>query len=186
MLDAAPLTTVLFIGGIALTLVAIYFTSRTPRPAATPLLWVGGLALLGINLWLSVAPLSTTDSGSASPTNPIALSADSIAQGQTLYQGNCVRCHGETLKGNGPDAATLTVPPANLLEHVPHHEDGALFTLLTNGMGQMPSFSTVLTEPERWHIINYLRDATKDSTAEHGETDGHDHSEAPEHSMEHN
>lgn len=34
--------------------------------------------------------------------------------GRLLYTQHCLRCHGETLEGNGPDARYLIVPPANL------------------------------------------------------------------------
>ena len=34
--------------------------------------------------------------------------------GATLYRGNCVSCHGVSGAGNGPLAADLPVPPANL------------------------------------------------------------------------
>jgi len=34
-------------------------------------------------------------------------------QGEAVYQAHCVGCHGVQGKGDGPDAATLIVPPAN-------------------------------------------------------------------------
>lgn len=34
--------------------------------------------------------------------------------GRLLYEQHCLRCHGENLQGNGPDARYLIVPPANL------------------------------------------------------------------------
>ena len=34
--------------------------------------------------------------------------------GRLLYREHCLRCHGETLEGNGKDARLLIVPPANL------------------------------------------------------------------------
>ncbi len=34
-------------------------------------------------------------------------------KGKSIYENNCLRCHGANGKGNGPDASTLTVPPAN-------------------------------------------------------------------------
>lgn len=34
-------------------------------------------------------------------------------QGEAVYQAHCVGCHGVQGKGDGPDPATLIVPPAN-------------------------------------------------------------------------
>ncbi len=34
--------------------------------------------------------------------------------GRLLYTQHCLRCHGETLEGNGPEAGSLILPPANL------------------------------------------------------------------------
>ncbi|WP_447962611.1 c-type cytochrome [Nitrospira sp. Ecomares 2.1] len=36
-----------------------------------------------------------------------------LFQGEAVYQAHCVRCHGVQGKGDGPDAASLIVPPAN-------------------------------------------------------------------------
>jgi len=38
--------------------------------------------------------------------------------GYAVYQQYCVRCHGDTLDGKGPDAASMKVPPTNF--HAPH------------------------------------------------------------------
>ena len=34
-------------------------------------------------------------------------------KGEAVYKAHCVGCHGIQGKGDGPDAATLIVPPAN-------------------------------------------------------------------------
>lgn len=34
-------------------------------------------------------------------------------KGQSVYQHFCLRCHGEALDGNGPEAASLSVPPTD-------------------------------------------------------------------------
>jgi mono/diheme cytochrome c family protein len=50
--------------------------------------------------------LILTSSGARAETR---LSATDM--GQRLYQRNCLHCHGATLDGKGPDAASLSVPP---------------------------------------------------------------------------
>jgi mono/diheme cytochrome c family protein len=109
--------------------------------------------VLGVGLLaISLIPGSKAVSG-----NPIDSSPQSIAAGQQLYQSNCSRCHGVNGDGKGTDAAALARPPADFRVHVPYHTDELLFNWITNGIGTiMPGWSTVLTEDDRWNIINYL------------------------------
>jgi mono/diheme cytochrome c family protein len=40
------------------------------------------------------------------------------------------------------------------------HPDGRLFEWISFGFGEqsvMPKFVTILTEEERWHVVNYIR-----------------------------
>ena len=68
-------------------------------------------------------------------------------------------CHGERGRGNGPAAAGLSPPPADLVLHVPQHSDGELFYMIGRGMpnSAMPEWRNVLTERERWDLVHYLR-----------------------------
>lgn len=57
--------------------------------------WVG-LSLLGATL--ALAPLAAQAAGDA-------------AKGKTLFETNCLSCHGATGKGDGPVGMALTPPP---------------------------------------------------------------------------
>ena len=46
--------------------------------------------------------------------NPLSADTGVISQGAALYQANCAACHGSTGEGNGPAAAGMAPPPANL------------------------------------------------------------------------
>ncbi len=109
--------------------------------------------VLGVGLLaISLIPGSKTVSG-----NPIDSSPQSIAAGQQLYQQNCSRCHGINGDGHGTDAANLTTQPADFRVHIPYHTDDLLFRFISNGIGTiMPAWGTVLTEDDRWNILNYL------------------------------
>jgi mono/diheme cytochrome c family protein len=118
---------------------------------------LGGLFLAAV----SVPSLLTQEEGVAERTNPIPPTAESLAQGQALYEENCLACHGPTGLGNGPVGLTLRPRPANLQVHtVPGvHSDAQLFAWITEGFpdSPMPAFGDTLTEEERWHIVNYIR-----------------------------
>ena len=92
--------------------------------------------------------------------NPIPATEESIAKGAELYAANCAICHGENGEGDGPAAANLPKPPANLhADHVQANSDGVLFYTITHGVpdSPMPAWGDVLTEEERWHVVNFLR-----------------------------
>lgn len=96
----------------------------------------------------------------AAVPNPIAISTDSLATGEQLYATNCAVCHGETGEGDGPGAAGLQKPPADLhATHVQENSDGALFYIISHGKPDtpMPAWDNVLDEEQRWQVVNYLR-----------------------------
>ena len=104
----------------------------------------------------------------ASPTSfyrsPTGFGSTSIMEGASLYPGHCAACHGADGRGDGPMAAGLPVPPADLSAgHLWMHDDGELFWWLTHGIeapegGQaMPGFASVLSEDQRWALIDFIR-----------------------------
>src|SRR5579871_6708616 len=89
---------------------------------------------------------------------------DSITQGAHIFADNCVACHGEDARGDGPAAKSLPVAPANLTQqHIWMHSDGQLFWWLTNGIDVpphgtvMPAWGEVLSQDDRWAVIDFLR-----------------------------
>ncbi|MGE0675402.1 MAG: CopD family protein, partial [Methylibium sp.] len=144
-------------GGIG-TLIAEQVADRMPqiRPAWS----LGVLVLLGVGLgmWIGSHRHGALSNEQATRGNPIEATADSVATGQLLFQRNCIQCHGETGRGDGPLAASLSTKPANLYDHIPYHPDSFFFSVITSGLGGiMPAFGDTLTEEERWHILNYMR-----------------------------
>jgi mono/diheme cytochrome c family protein len=67
-------------------------------------------------------------------------------------------CHGAQGHGDGPAARGLRPAPADLTVHVPLHTEGELWWWITNGIAgtPMPAWKAVLTDEERWHLVNYL------------------------------
>jgi mono/diheme cytochrome c family protein len=89
-------------------------------------------------------------------TNPIPSTKVSIAEGKKLYVRNCAKCHGLSGNGWGPSAQSLTIWPKKLLG-LGKHSDENLFRNLTDGRTDMPPWGVILSEKERWDLINYIR-----------------------------
>jgi mono/diheme cytochrome c family protein len=43
--------------------------------------------------------------------------------------------------------------------------DGALFWKMSEGRGVMPAWKDILSETERWQLVNYLRKLYKDANS---------------------
>ncbi len=95
--------------------------------------------------------------------NPVASSEESIAKGKELYgtpRKGCVFCHGESGAGNQENLPKLRRKPADLSnkERMTKITDGEAFWKITLGIdGIMPGREKVMTEEERWHVVNYVR-----------------------------
>src|ERR1035437_1689292 len=84
------------IGGIVLTLSSMLVASCVQKPS-------GGMD----KEW--EAPTRAAGIG-----NPVTANQASIAAAKTLYQRDCLACHGNMGQGNGPAAIVLERPPADL------------------------------------------------------------------------
>jgi len=91
-------------------------------------------------------------------TNATKDKATSIKSGEALYKVQCLMCHGAKGNGKGPAGSYLTPNPANFtLEAVQAQSDGALFWKMTNGNSPMAAYKDILTEKQRWDLVNYIR-----------------------------
>ena len=82
--------------------------------------------------------------------------------GQRIYQRNCLHCHGVTLDGKGPDAASLSVPPTNFHTYLSSFKDDAeLEKTIKQGkqfLG-MHNWEDTLTDEQVHDLIAYIRSA---------------------------
>ena len=101
----------------------------------------------------------------AKKKNPVPADEKSIAAGKEVYLKQCMSCHGTEGHGDGPAAKDLNPKPHNLgASAVVEQTDGALFWKLTEGKKPMPSFDKLISEDERWEVINYVRTFAPPST----------------------
>jgi mono/diheme cytochrome c family protein len=115
-----------------------------PLPVATEAIPVEGAAF---SLEIGVVP------------NPVTADQVSIERGEELFRINCVLCHGNAGKGDGPVASHLQNKPFDLTSFPIHSfSDGGIFFAISTGVpGKMPALNENLTERERWDVVNYVR-----------------------------
>ena len=96
--------------------------------------------------------------------SPTGFTTASIAAGAQLYPQHCAACHGTEGRGDGPAAKGLVIPPADLTAgHLWMHSDGEMFWWLSHGIDApegglaMPGFAAVLSDDERWDLIDSIR-----------------------------
>ncbi len=92
-------------------------------------------------------------------SNPIPASAESNTRGEKLYVTYCSKCHGMTGNGAGPSAHGFSTHPRQLWTW--HNADASadpyLFWFITNGRTDMPPWGVILTENQRWDLVNYIK-----------------------------
>ena len=90
--------------------------------------------------------------------NPYAGNANATAAGKVLFKQLCAICHGDRGKGDGLAGMSLKPRPANFTrDAVQSQTDGAIFWKMTAGRAPMASYKSVLTEQQRWQLVNYIR-----------------------------
>lgn len=90
--------------------------------------------------------------------NPEHADNNSVDAGKRIYERECLSCHGAKGMGDGPKSADLQRRPGNLADPAMWNQtDGALFWKISEGRAPMPATKTLLSEGERWHVINYVR-----------------------------
>ena len=99
------------------------------------------------------------ESSTSGDRNPFAPNPESLAIGERVYTEACTSCHGVQGRGDGPAAAGLDPPPANLIVHVPLHPDRILFDFVHDGISgtAMVGLAGRYTDEEIWHVINYIK-----------------------------
>lgn len=91
--------------------------------------------------------------------NPVKTSAESVAEGKTLYAKHCKSCHGSKGLGDGPKSKELDTECGDFSSAAFQGQtDGDLFYKTKEGRDDMPSFKKKITDDEDiWNIVNYMR-----------------------------
>lgn len=92
----------------------------------------------------------------ANVKNPVQADDASIIEGKALFLTNCKSCHGDPGKNNGLPLVPHPTDMANAA-FLSANSDGAIFDKITEGRIVMPTFKAVLSDTQRWQIVNYIR-----------------------------
>ncbi len=90
--------------------------------------------------------------------NPTVNMDISVQSGKKLYRSRCAVCHGKTGLGDGPGGKALVPQPESLKTPlVQNQTDGELFWKISNGRNDMIKWEPILSEQQRWDLVNYIR-----------------------------
>jgi len=123
----------------------------------------GGMMMGGPTLRHRWTMMQGIPAAYADQRDPLPAAPRVISEGKGLFLANCSACHGNQGEGNGPAAAEMSPPPANLrwLVRRPMAGDGYLMWAISEGGAQlgtgMPAFKDALSETDRWKIVRFLR-----------------------------
>ena len=115
---------------------------------------------IGLALWIAAragkTPLDREQARQLK--NPVALNEQTLRAARITYLEKCANCHGETGKGDGPEAMMYDPAHADLRRaHVRQMTDGEVFYQISEGRKPMPPFKDQLTEEQRWQLVYYVR-----------------------------
>nr|WP_315203266.1 c-type cytochrome [uncultured Flavobacterium sp.] len=94
--------------------------------------------------------------------NPFVGNQKATNDGKIIFNLMCVLCHGNEGQGNGEAGVTLQPHPANFTAlNVQNQTDGAIFWKITNGKAPMATYFEILSDDQRWKLVNYIRELEK-------------------------
>lgn len=83
---------------------------------------------------------------------------ESEVRGAKIFKTRCMICHGAQGKGDGIGGKALNPKPQNLTSTmVQGQTDGEIFWKITNGRNDMIKWGPILSEEQRWDLVNYVR-----------------------------
>lgn len=114
------------------------------------------LIVLAYGSWAALPFISASDSRVKIPA-----SESSIENGRNKFGQHCASCHGMEGEADGPMSQFMN-PKLNKFSDsvVQEKEDEALFLIISEGVGGMPSYK-YLSEEDRWDIVAYMRSLKK-------------------------
>ena len=98
----------------------------------------------------------------AARLDPFAQVPSVVTAGAAVYKANCVSCHGDAGRGDGPDWNKYHPRPAGLTAVTDHSDSSLLWRVSESGWmlplcSAMPGYKAVIGEDDRWRLIAFIR-----------------------------
>jgi mono/diheme cytochrome c family protein len=101
----------------------------------------------------------------ANLTNPSSMTVDILEESKAIFIRECMVCHGDAGRGNGPYANGLQPPPPDFGDGSygtlanPSYSDADYFWRISEGLpwSAMPSWKLRYSEEDRWKLVYYIR-----------------------------
>jgi mono/diheme cytochrome c family protein len=113
----------------------------------------------------TAAPMGTvqrdsepSEAGRLAGVDPTIIAA-LMESGGAGFKKQCVACHGDTGRGDGPAAVALNPKPTDMTdpERMGDLTDAQLLEIVANGRASMPGFGAVLSPEELEAVVKYVR-----------------------------
>ena len=121
--------------------------------SGTPTFFVNGTRLVGAQPWSAFEPFLTKGEGAEDEQSNLSdVPPEVLALGETVYQENCMSCHGENGEGG-------VGPGLNGSAHSWHHPDQQLISVIRDGIpdSQMVALGDKLSDEEIEAVIHYFQ-----------------------------
>jgi len=96
----------------------------------------------------------------ANLTNPVDLTIETLDQGKAIFIRECMVCHGDAGRGNGPYRQGLQPSPPDFGDgSYGDYTDADYFWRISEGLpwSAMPTWKLRYSEEDRWKVVHYIR-----------------------------
>ena len=97
----------------------------------------------------------------AEEKNPLPVNDAMMAAGKAQFAKRCIRCHGTSGKGDGPEADQDHVADMDLTraDRAARNPDGVVFYKVLHGRSEpkMPAFEDQMTKEQIWAVVAYAQ-----------------------------
>ena len=96
----------------------------------------------------------------ANLTNPVDLTVEVVDEGKTIFTRECMVCHGDAGRGNGPYRFDLQPSPPDFGDgSYGDYTDADYYWRISEGLpwSAMPSWKLRYSEEDRWKLVHYIR-----------------------------